>query len=96
MAEETEKRELQVNLPEDVIQKLSGLALVDNKSTDPDTVADAYITDAVTQYIANRKADPSFPDQLAASRARNIERVETQWVIHNVDTQTYPQKPGLN
>lgn len=84
---EKETKELAFKLPEDVIEQLSGLALIDGKPSDPDVVAAEYAGEAVIQYLTKRKADPSFPDQLATARARMDKRM---------DLIALPPKPELN
>jgi hypothetical protein len=94
------ERELTFNLPDELVSGLAEIAMVDDTSPglnfDPNKyspedvaqfVAEKYTSEAVNEYIQNRRDAPEFPAQLAEARAR---------VNRQMDQQIFGDNPNLN
>lgn len=58
------------NVPEDMLRELAGFAVLDNEPIN------GVVNDAVRFYVDERRAAPTFPDELAAARARLTDEAE--------------------
>lgn len=61
---ESRSRLVKFNAPDEMLRELAGFAMLDNKPVN------GVVNDAVSSYIAERRAAPTFPDELAAARER--------------------------